>query len=259
VVEVRDGSPAAAAGLQTGDIITRIGNQSLTAALPNANRERTATRGDDPAVQRMMSLAQEWEPGESVQVEYLRGSDRRTVTVTTEEVPAEERLMTRVFGTDGGNLRLMEPFRFDGMLDSVRTFRFRADSIGDRIPGLLFRADSLANRARSRVVNIGRGCGGTMVLGFGDSSCIDGVQMVELNAQLGEYFGATRGVLVTEAPDNSPLGLRSGDVILSIGGRDVTDPMAAVRMLSSYAANEDVPLRVMRKNQTIEVRGLRPR
>src|SRR3989442_261403 len=44
------------------------------------------------------------------------------------------------------------------------------------------------------------------------------LELVSLNADLGEYFGTKEGVLVVKAPADSSLPLKGGDVITSIGG-----------------------------------------
>jgi S1-C subfamily serine protease len=89
------------------------------------------------------------------------------------------------------------------------------------------------------------------------SDCVDGARLVELNPALGEYFGATRGVLVTEVAEDSPLGLVAGDIILSVSGRTVEAPEDVGRILASFRSDEVVTLRVRRKGQEIEVRGRR--
>lgn len=74
-----------------------------------------------------------------------------------------------------------------------------------------------------------------------------GLDLVEMNAGLGEYFGTSTGLLVTEAPRDSTLPLRAGDVILSIGGRTPQNEGHAARILGSYAPGETVKFEIMRK------------
>src|SRR2546427_12533397 len=50
------------------------------------------------------------------------------------------------------------------------------------------------------------------------------LELVSLNSDLGEYFGAKDGVLVVRAPADSSLPLKGGDVITSIGGRKPANP-----------------------------------
>jgi S1-C subfamily serine protease len=87
---------------------------------------------------------------------------------------------------------------------------------------------------------------------------VDGVELLELNPDLAEYFEAPDGgVLVTEVSEDSPLGLRAGDVLVAIDGREVRDPDHVRRILASYETDEEVRLRVIRQGREIEVLGRR--
>jgi C-terminal processing protease CtpA/Prc len=76
-----------------------------------------------------------------------------------------------------------------------------------------------------------------------------GIELVKLNPDLGEYFGAREGVLVVRASEDSTLPLKGGDVILAIGGRKPTSPMHAMRILRSYDSGETVSIDVLRKQK----------
>src|SRR5690606_16098031 len=87
---------------------------------------------------------------------------------------------------------------------------------------------------------------------FGGS--LGGVRLQEVTPELGEYFGVSEGVLVLEAPADSTLPLRAGDVILAIDGREVQSASHAQRILASYVEGEKVRFNIMRKRerQTLE-------
>ena len=75
-----------------------------------------------------------------------------------------------------------------------------------------------------------------------------GVETHDLDRDLGTYFHATGGVLVLKVVDDTPAakaGLKAGDVILGVGGKDVDDTDALRRALRDRDAG-DVELRVMR-------------
>ncbi len=91
------------------------------------------------------------------------------------------------------------------------------------------------------------GPGSGIAFCFGDAWC--DMELVNLNPDLGEYFGTKDGILVIKAPTDSSLPLKSGDVILSIGGRRPTSSAHAMRILGSYEPGETVPLEVMRKQR----------
>src|SRR5260370_10682867 len=91
--------------------------------------------------------------------------------------------------------------------------------------------------------------GGSFGFCFGEGWCE--LNLVRLNADLGEYFGTSEGLLVVKAPADSSLPLKSGDVILSIGGRKPTTAEHAMGILRSYDAGETVSSEIMRKQKRV--------
>jgi len=84
------------------------------------------------------------------------------------------------------------------------------------------------------------------------------MELVKVNPGLGEYFGTSEGLLVANVGDDSTLGLKSGDVILAIGGRKPLSPAHALRILGTYEPNETVSFDVMRMKRHITVSGKMP-
>lgn len=81
-------------------------------------------------------------------------------------------------------------------------------------------------------------------------------EFVTVTPGLGRYFGAEKGVLVARAPTDGSLGLKDGDVIVSIGGREPQSGRHAMRILRSYQPGESVDLKILRdrKAQTLSAR-----
>jgi len=81
------------------------------------------------------------------------------------------------------------------------------------------------------------------------------MELVELNAGLGRYFGTDAGLLVVSAPKSEALKLQDGDVIQSIDGREPTSVGHAMRILGSYQSGEKLELSIMRdkRRQTLEI------
>ncbi len=81
------------------------------------------------------------------------------------------------------------------------------------------------------------------------------MELVELNAGLGRYFGTDTGLLVVSAPKAEGIELQDGDVIQTIDGRAPSDVRHALRILSSYESGESLELGIMRdkKKHTLKV------
>ena len=82
-----------------------------------------------------------------------------------------------------------------------------------------------------------------------------GIGLTTLNPELGRYFGAESGALVTAADEDNPLGLEAGDVILSIDGRTVDSAADARRILRSYEEGEEMTLTIMRERAEMQLSG----
>ncbi len=74
--------PAAKAGIRSGDIITKLDGKSVL-----ADKDADHGRGQSLSGLKLIELAARLEPNDTVQVEFLRGKDRKTVPVVTEGEP----------------------------------------------------------------------------------------------------------------------------------------------------------------------------
>jgi hypothetical protein len=81
------------------------------------------------------------------------------------------------------------------------------------------------------------------------------LELVRVNAGLSDYFGTSEGLLVVDVGRDTTLGLRAGDVILSIGGRRPTSPSHAMRILGTYDPGEQVQFEIMRQKRRANVTG----
>jgi S1-C subfamily serine protease len=198
---ITPGGPAEKAGLKVGDVITRFKGTALGGAA-SEDDERSG-----PGM-RLIDLARELDPGDTVQVEYRRGNDARKVTLVAEDLGGGR--------SWSGQMEMPDMDAFKELLPQMRT-----------------------------------GPGNEFEFAFG--SPWGGIELVELNPDLGDYFGTREGVLVVKAPEDSTLALKGGDVIVSIGGRKPTSPMQAMRILRSYDPGESVTLDVLRKQRHVSV------
>jgi S1-C subfamily serine protease len=81
------------------------------------------------------------------------------------------------------------------------------------------------------------------------------LELAPLNPDLGQYFGATTGVLVISVPKTSELGLKGGDVVLGVDGRRPEGPSHLLRILRSYRDGESFKVDVLRNRKRMAVEG----
>ena len=81
------------------------------------------------------------------------------------------------------------------------------------------------------------------------------LELAPLNPELGQYFGATTGILVISVPKDSQLGLKGGDVVLAVDGRKPESPSHLLRILRSYQDSESFKVDVLRNRKRLVVEG----
>ncbi|HZH41568.1 MAG TPA: PDZ domain-containing protein [Gemmatimonadales bacterium] len=217
IAAVTPGGPAAKAGIQAGDVITKFNGVSLA----NVRSEDSDESGPGS---KLIDLAQALDPGDTVQVEYRHGSDTKKGTIVAEDMP----------------------YAYNGTLNNM---------FGDRGLSVQPKIEMAPPFPEMRMPSVfegwGNGEGMGMSFCFGDAWC--NMELVSLNSDLGDYFGTHDGLLVVKASEDSTLPLKSGDVILSIGDRKPTSPAQAMRILRSYDQGESVNVEIMRHQKRLTV------
>ena len=208
---VTPGGPAAKAGLKSGDVITRIDGKLLT----TTDGTRSGRDESLPGL-RLIEIASQLKPDQTVSIEYRREGTRHTTSVVTGDEP----IMTFTYPDWSG-------------MSGARMLP-RTPGFGTFGPG-----------------------GGTFTFGFGGP--LMDLELAPLNADLGQYFGTTEGVLVIDVPKESSLGVKGGDVILTVDGRKVSTPTGLHRILRSYDAGDSFKLEIMRNKARTTVSGSIPK
>ena len=83
-----------------------------------------------------------------------------------------------------------------------------------------------------------------------------GVTVHELTPELAAYFGATDGVLVASVTADSPAaktGIKAGDVITSVDGRDIRSAADLTHELRNRTSDADVVLGIVRDKKSLSV------
>ena len=216
---VTPNGPAAKAGIQSGDVITKVDGKSVLTSRPS---DPQADQQSLPGL-RLIELAARLQPNDTIAVEFRRGKERKTVSVVTADEP--DILFQATPGGPGG-----------------RSFAFRRMGPDGPHPMSLQLEDEFEP-----------GVGGPVFL-YG--SPLANLELAPLNSDLGPYFGTNEGVLVVSAPRDSALGLKGGDVVLAVDGRKPATPSHLLRILRSYEKGESFKIEVLRnhKHETLPAR-----
>ncbi|HEQ98597.1 MAG TPA: PDZ domain-containing protein [candidate division Zixibacteria bacterium] len=82
-----------------------------------------------------------------------------------------------------------------------------------------------------------------------------GVALQSMSEQLAEYFEVDDGVLVTEVEKDSPAdkaGLKAGDVIVALNGKDVSTPSEVSSIIREHEEGEKLDIEVVRKGSDMK-------
>lgn len=219
IQSVTPGGPAAKAGLKSGDIVTRINGKALVTT-------DNTKAGDDESLPgvRLVEYAAQLKPNETISIDYRRAGTRHSVSLVTGDEPLPVITMQRF--PDGGEFEFNLP-------EGVNLER------GPIAGGMLRKT----------------GPGGAMSYSFAFGGPLADLELAPLNPDLGQYFGTTEGVLVISTPKESTLGVKGGDVILSVDGRKATGPGSLLRILRSYDPGDSFKLDIMRNKGRTTVTG----
>ena len=85
-----------------------------------------------------------------------------------------------------------------------------------------------------------------------------GLELAGLNPELGKYFKAERGVLVIQARADNAYGLKSGDVIESVGATAVESPGDLLRALRDAEPGTEIELAIKRDRRSHKLQAKVP-
>ncbi|MCY4571966.1 MAG: PDZ domain-containing protein [Gemmatimonadetes bacterium] len=260
VTQVLPGSPADRAGIFFGDLIVAVNGHPLVEPLEDED-QRAHPEEASYHQARLEWLMEEVPEGEPVELSIQRGRRIHTIAVAAEVLPDFDAapLWTRDVWPDPTTYDSITE-RFRDAMDKVR-YRVGPDEfeIGWMDPG--FPAGRVPGDPDIPLPPVGVtptvmliDAGGWWRDRFhyvGDNR----LEMVQLNPELGAYFGTDEGVLVLDVDANVTLGLRAGDVVVSIGGREVDEVSDLQRILASYEEDEAVDFGIWRDGARATVVG----
>jgi len=218
IVAVTPDSPAARAGLRTGDRLVEIGGHRLLGSTP-------ALRADNAR-----RLLGDLTPARAVRLAVMRGDERREVSVTPERA---DRVIVWV---DGAGRELST--HGDVVVVDRRAMRE------------LHAAPGVATEIRRELAHLDDAAGTPTLL---EAFRWNGLNLATIGPELGRYFGTQDGVLVLSTGP-SLAGLVPGDVIRKVGTRRVDSPREAMDALRALPAGSQVTLDVLRERKSTQAR-----
>lgn len=237
--------PAARAGLKNGDVLTAINGKPLA----GNNAEAVL----DDARDRLHDLKE----GQNVTFDYRRDGRNASLSVvaTRREAANSYRLLADGNGDDS------VPMEFDKNIQVIvrqaRADAARAEAEARHVGVEAVRAQAQATRDQKRAES-------DAARAFRDASrarievrrSLDampwwGIQLTELNPDLGRYFGTDHGVLVLSTDGGALDGVKAGDVIQQIAGSAVDRPEEALRRLRDQPADSKIAMQVLRDRKPL--------
>jgi len=230
IAAVTPGGPAEKAGVRAGDKLVSVGGKAVATA-PGA---RARTPGEALALQadveRAREMIGELEPGQKVAMAVERDGKRQAIDVAAERRESWE--WPLMMG-DMGALPALAPLPGHADMPNVRVIVERTPGDGHG------HGDSMAEEIRHDVMRERR----VMIMRGG---ALSDLKLAPVNAELGRYFGTDTGVLVLDKSGSTLAGIRTGDVITSIGGQRVDSTTDAMRALADHDAGSTVNVEVIR-------------
>lgn len=116
----------------------------------------------------------------------------------------------------------------------------------------------IANRPKENMFNVFEGFPKGFPFNMGGNRAKMGVQLIELNPELGEYFGSPtkKGMLVKKVEKDSPAekaGVKAGDVIIGIGKESVEDLHDITTALKGFKKGDKAEVTVIRKGAEMKI------
>lgn len=223
IAGVTPGGAADRAGVHTDDIVLRVNGTRLVGGSAGGSARREGDAEQSAPGLRLIEIASRLDAGDTVRLDLRR--DNRPLTLTFQAGESDVDVMVRQFG--------------DGMAFAVPNLQY-----------------DLRNGLQHILPRAGIATPGRVAVRIGGP--LADLELVKVNPGLAEYFGTSEGLLVVDAPSDSSLNLRAGDVILGIGGRRPTSPAQALRILGTYEPGENVVFEVMRQKRRATVNGKMP-
>jgi S1-C subfamily serine protease len=216
VQAVTPNGPADKAGLRSGDIITKLAGKEIG----------SSERVTDPSAQsipsiKLIEVAGSLEVGKPVRIEFRRDSKNLNAQIT----PVDDRTILTMI--DGVPVASVE--RWGRAFPATRPPN---TPLATGRPGAIWQATPSVSS-----------------FSFEFGGPLTQLELAPVNEELGSYFGVKEGVLVVNAPADSELKLRAGDVVSAVDGRRIETPNEFLRVLRSYDRDRTFMIQITRQKR----------
>ncbi len=227
VISVIVNSGASDAGMQAGDVITKMGNVDLTQSIED--------------IQEIIELTQ-WQVGEVVDLEFIRDNRVQVISVEARKNDSSDVVMS---GAEGSKVLMLKSNDLGSLSKTISVmvsnngndFTFNEDDINMVFP------DNLSN------INmfIAEGKSTSDLLG-------ENLKLSTLSEGLSSYFKTHGGVLVLKIDHSNVFSLKEGDVIKRINGTEVKAPKDVLKELLKSENQQDIEIKIVRhkRNKTLK-------
>jgi len=228
VEDVREGTPAAKAGVKAGDVVVAFDGESVRGA------------------RHLERLVEETPEGRTVKMAVLRDGSRVDLQVTPESQPLA---FHRAFSTPAWTAR-------EGDVEK-EILKDKLKDVDKEAHKEAFKAIEKMRADRDFAFSVPameRLDAGTFV--FATRRGVLGVSVNEVSDQLAKYFGVESGVLVEDVRADTPAakaGLKAGDVITAVNGKTVKDAGDIAEAIGDGDEARDVTIAVMRDRKPMSV------
>lgn len=245
---VVDDGPAAKAGFEDGDVILKFDGKAIE-SFGDLNKAMKKTS-----------------PGDKVAIEILHNGKRQTAEVELGEAKKNSFTYSMSSDSDAPDVEFFSEGEHDVMVmggNHGSHTRSWTDDEG-RTEVIVMSGGDHGNHGVHENVWFSDD-GGTVDLimknmTFGSDRGFMGVELDDLNDQLGEYFGIEdgEGALVSKVRDDSPAaaaGLQAGDVIVSVNGESIEDSGEVHEAMNDTEPEQEIEVKIVRKgkNKTLKV------
>jgi membrane-associated protease RseP (regulator of RpoE activity) len=228
ILSVVADSGAAEAGMQKGDLVISIDGQS------------TAKSG----LGLTEFIAMDHQEGEVSEVTVKRNGQEMTFEVVSKVIDSPDIIME----LDGDH---------KWFSSSGHDFKFNTGDLDGMFEGLHVDVEHLDKM----VEGLGNHEIRVVTTGDADAYFFSGSKMNQwlgknhhfstVTESLGKYFGTSQGVLVLEVDKDNKLGLKDGDVIMSINDQDVLHPKDVVKIMSAFKKDQSFTIEIIREKETL--------